>query len=665
MESHVESTSRNKERRYTRIQTRLAIAFAAMAAVITITIAVLIYIQARRNLYAQFETRVMSVLKQAEQRQHPEILADIDSATDEGTPIYNFLLQEQLIIMRTDPTIGSVYFLRQDQLGNIYYLVGALNNELAQLLPPIHFGTYFESPRESLMSAFASTAQAGMDQNTYVTDTGTWISAYAPIIGADGSKLGVVGIDFSADSLVDAERNMLVTSFILMALALPIFAGIGWFVGGRLAKPIVQLNEGVNKVTSGELQYIVTINSGDEVEMLANSFNIMTGKINDLVNGLEQRVEERTRNLTEKTAELEQASIKLESRASQLAAVSVVARAATTMHDARELLPSVAQTISRQFGFYHVGIFLNDPLNQYAVLSASNSEGGKKMLSQGHRLRIGQVGIVGNVASTGKPRIALDTGEDAVFFNNPNLPATKSEMALPLKVGDKIFGILDVQSTESAAFTSEDIDILSILADQVSIAIENARLFEEAQKSAAEAQGALRQYARSDWNRLQKFRKNQGYRYSYKGVESLETPVSLADNDLTNQEKSVVRIPLSIHNEQIGSLGLVLPAKRNLTDDEMDIARAIAERVALSVENARLFEETSSRAEREKTVASISNKIRSTNDPELMIQTALQELQQALGASKVQILPYSNAAVPPDENPAAKKSRSPRTKTSD
>ncbi len=603
----------------------------------------------------------MSVLKQAEQRQHPEILADIDSVNDEGTPIYNFLQQEQLIIMRTDPTIGSVYFLRQDQLGNIYYLVGALNNDLAQVLPPIHFGTYFESPRESLMSAFASDAQAAMDQITYVNETGTWISAYAPIIDAEGSKLGVVGIDFSADSLVDAERNMLVTSFILMAMALPLFAGIGWFVGSRLAKPIVQLNEGVNKVTSGDLQYIVKINSGDEVEMLSNSFNIMTGKINDLVNGLEQRVEERTRNLTEKTIELEQASKKLEGRASQLAAISVVARAATTMHDAQELLPSVAETISHQFGFYHVGIFLNDPMNQYAVLSASNSEGGKKMLSQGHRLRIGQVGIVGNVASTGKPRIALDTGEDAVFFNNPNLPSTKSEMALPLKVSENVFGVLDVQSTESAAFTPEDIDILSILADQVSIAIENARLFEEAQKSAAEAQSALRQYARSDWNRLQKVRKTRGYRYSYKGVETLEMPVSLAENDAENLDKSLIRIPLSIHDEQIGSLGLVLPAERKLSEDEMDIARAIAERVALSVENARLFEETSSRAEREKTVAAISNKIRSTNDPELMIQTALQELQQALGATKVQILPYSNAAIPPDANPAAKKGRSPRT----
>ena len=114
----------------------------------------------------------------------------------------------------------------------------------------------------------------------------------------------------------------------------------------------------------------------------------------------------------------------------------MVARSVATIREVNRLLPDIAEIISQQFGFYHVGIFLNDASNQYSILRASNSEGGKRMLKQGHRLRVGQVGIVGNVASTGKPRIALDTGEDAVFFNNPNLPDTKSEMALPLTVGE-------------------------------------------------------------------------------------------------------------------------------------------------------------------------------------------------------------------------------------
>ncbi len=660
----MDSSTTLEQRHYTRIQTRLAIAFAVMAAIITIAITVILFIQARRNLYTQFENRVTILLKQAEEREWPDLLANIHAATDEGTPNYDFLQQQQKIFMANDPTISSVYSLRQDQLGTIYYLVGVLSSDLAEKRPPIHFGVLLDSPRQALLDAFKSSSQFSIDKNTRSDDMGTWISAYAPIVNTDGKNVGVFGFDISAKSLVDAERNMLVTSIVLMALALPIFAGIGWVLGSRLARPIVELTNGVNRITSGDLAHRVEIKSGDEIEALADSFNTMTARLNDLVDGLEQRVEERTSNLTSKTNELEEASKRLANRASQLIAVSVVARSVTTMRDVNQLLPNITSIISQQFGYYHVGIFLNDAGNQYAVLRAANSEGGKRMLDQGHRLKIGQVGIVGYVANTGKPRIALDTGEDAVFFNNPNLPGTKSEMALPLKIGEKIIGVIDVQSTESAAFKQEDVEILSILADQVSIAIENARLFEEAQKSSAEAQSALRQYARTDWGRLQRARKTKGYRYTYKGIEPLTKTVKLPEKPSSEHEMSVVKIPLTIREEQIGSLGLFVPANRTISDDEMDIARAIAERVALSVENARLFEETSSRAEREKTVADISNKIRSTNNPEIMIQTALLELQNALGASKVQILPYS-ASIPQATPITPKKARKSRAKSQD
>lgn len=646
----MDSATNQVNRRYTSIQTRLAIAFAAMAAVITVTIALTLFIQARRNLYAQFEDRITILLKQAMEDQLPDVLADINAVTDENTTNYFFLQQQQKSLMAADPTIGSVYSLRQDQLGNIFYLVGIMSSEIAEKRPPIHFGVYYDSPSQALLDAFQLNSQFFIENDIHNDDFGAWLSAYAPIYDTEGKRIAVFGFDISAESLVDAERNMLITTLFLMAIALPVFAGIGWLLGRRFALPVVQLNEGVNRITSGELNYVVKVKSGDEVEALADSFNIMTGKVNELVNNLESIVEERTNNLLTKTHELEEASKKMQNRASQLAAVSVVARSVTTIRDVNQLLASVTEIISKQFGFYHVGIFLNDHASQYAVLRAANSIGGKNMLSQGHRLRIGQVGIVGNVANTGKPRIALDTGEDAVFFNNPNLPETKSEMALPLKVGEQIIGVLDVQSTESAAFKSEDVEILSILADQVSIAIDNARLFEDAQKSTADAQSALRQYTRSDWSTLQKSRINPGYRYTFKGVEPLERKARSEWQLSPEPEKSLVRIPITIHDEQIGSLGLALPANKVLTEDEMDIAKAIAERVALSVENARLFEETSIRAERDRTVALISNKIRSTNDPELMIQTALQELQQALGASKVQILPYSTSektAAPP------------------
>ena len=179
---------------------------------------------------------------------------------DEGTPNYDFLQQEQQVFMANDPTIGSVYSLRQDQLGTIYYLVGVLRSDLVEIRPPIHFGVFVDSPRQALLDAFKSSSAYSIDKTLRSDDMGTWISAYAPIINADGKNVGVFGFDISAKSLVDAERNMLVTSIGIMALALPIFAGIGWVLGSRFARPIVELTEGVGRIASGELNIAWRLN---------------------------------------------------------------------------------------------------------------------------------------------------------------------------------------------------------------------------------------------------------------------------------------------------------------------------------------------------------------------------------------------------------------------
>ena len=195
---------------------------------------------------------------------------------------------------------------------------------------------------------------------------------------------------------------------------------------------------------------------------------------------------ERTRQLEDRTVQLEGANEKVRVRASQFEALAQVTQAMTSIRDLNELLPRIATLISDEFGFYHVGVFLIDDAREYAVLSATNSEGGRQMLERNHRLRVGEQGIVGNVTSTGIPRVTMDVGEDAVFFDNPDLPETHSEMALPLRISDQVIGALDVQSKETEAFTDEDIQTLSLLANQVSLAIENARLFEDTRRALAE-----------------------------------------------------------------------------------------------------------------------------------------------------------------------------------
>ncbi len=166
----------------------------------------------------------------------------------------------------------------------------------------------------------------------------------------------------------------------------------------------------------------------------------------------------------------------------RLEAVATVGRDATVLIDPNDLLQRVAHLISAQFGFYHVGIFLIDDRREYAVLRASNSEGGQRLLELGHKLKVGAQGMVGYVAATGAPRIALDVGEDKVHFVNVFLPHTRSEISLPMRHRGEVLGVLDVQSTEAGAFSPDDFTALQIMADQLANALVNARLYETLQR---------------------------------------------------------------------------------------------------------------------------------------------------------------------------------------
>lgn len=379
-----------------------------------------------------------------------------------------------------------------------------------------------------------------------------------------------------------------------------------------------------------------------ELQAASQSLSTSNQKLLALQVELEDRVTQRTEELAGRSRELEVANVQIQRKSNQFEALAKVTQSITSIRDIHELLPNIATVISESFGFYHVGIFLIDEVNEYAVLSATNSEGGRKMLDRKHRLRVGEQGIVGNVTLIGKPRIAMDVGADAVFFNNPELPGTHSEMALPLKNGERIIGALDVQSMETAAFTEDDIQMLNLLASQVSLAIENARLFDETRSALTKAEAVSRQFTREAWGRLHTEQNLLGYRYNLTGASPLEELVEpMGTGNGKKMEAGQIVVPIELRGELIGKLVVQSPAEKVLSQDQIDIIKAVAERVALSAENARLFEETTRRAERERLVSDITGKIRSGTDPQLMIQTAMDELRKALGASRVEVIPQS------------------------
>ena len=351
---------------------------------------------------------------------------------------------------------------------------------------------------------------------------------------------------------------------------------------------------------------------------------------------LEERIQLRT-------ADLEQARYNSEHRARQFEAIAQVARVIASVQDMDLLLPRVTQVISQQFGFYHIGIFFLDDIREYAVFKAANTEGGQRMLARGHRLKIGQTGIVGYVAGTGSPRIALNAGEDAVFFNNPDLPRTRSEMALPLRVGRELIGVLDVQSEEVNAFKPEDVEALSTLADQVAIAIQNARSFREAQNLLAEAQKGTSAYITQAWKVLRSETAIPGYHTSGSLVKKLEIPLegehiqlALQSNDTVLQSRNLT-VPILLRGEAIGVINLLAPPSRSWNADEVDIAKAVAERLSLAIETSTLLSATQHRADVERLTAEISTKLSASNRMEAIIQATAEELSRALGGSDVTV----------------------------
>ena len=360
-------------------------------------------------------------------------------------------------------------------------------------------------------------------------------------------------------------------------------------------------------------------------------------ELEEMTISLEQRIGARS-------IELEKATQQVQVRAARLQIISEISQEITSNVDQqpKELLNRIVRSVSEKLGFYHVGIFLLDENREFAVLRAANSDGGQRMLARRHQLKVGGIGIVGYVSQSGRPRIALDTGSDAVFFNNPDLPRTHSEIALPLKYGSTIIGVLDVQSTLPSAFNDEDTNLLSTLTNQIAIVISTILTSERAEFGSS-SQKIIRRGEALKSRQLQ-----SGYSYLPDGTISSATPASnsAVDQVVASGEALVLAqparnipatliIPVKFRDQVIGVIHIEsAEANRKWTEDEVEMVQAVSERAAFALENARLFEETSRRAEQEETIARVTTQIGASTDFNRILQTTIQELGQALGASR-------------------------------
>ncbi len=507
-------------------------------------------------------------------------------------------------------------------------------------------------------------ADIGFDgvSNTYLLNTdaaylagslppGAQIDGMSESLGFQQAVSGVEGIafytDYNGEEIVGAYRwvsslrvallievpRLVVTQSVILVLAASMgvalligsgSAGLALVLTQRIVNPIEQLTDAVTGIASGNLDRRVSLERSDEIGMLAQGFNAMGDRLRRLVDTLEQRVASRTRDA--------------ERRARQIQTASELSATIAAIRDLDTLLAEVTDRISERFGFYHVGVFLLDEAGEYAVLRAANSPGGRRMLRREHRLRVGEEGIVGYVTGIKRPRIALDVGEDAVFFDNPDLPETRSEMALPLMAGDTLVGVLDVQSKEGAAFTDEDVTVLQGLAGQLAVSIENARLFAESEEAIAAMRRAYGEASRESWMRVVQSMQALRYVSTSRGVYAVSGEVQTTLPEGMRVEGNALTVPLTVRDQVLGGFQVSKPdGEGGWTSEEIALVEALAEELGQALESARLYQDTQRRAAQERLTADIAARMRESLDMETVIQTALAEIGQKLDVAEVKL----------------------------
>lgn len=593
--------------RYPRLRNRFAFVLILLSALFAAGISAALYANFRAELENALRHRLENITTLASLQQNGDLFQSVQAENDEA---FQQIQSQNLKIRRSDPELRFVYTMRKDANGIYFVVDGGLPSE--EGYSP--YGMRYEEPGPALAQNFDTMTGATLESDYYKDEYGEFLSGYAPIFNSQGQRVGVIGVDITANTIRAQERAYLVQIITIDFIALLFIVIAGYFAAGYLAKPIVQLTEAANRIRNGELSHRITeIPATRELADLALDFNAMTVNLGELITDLERRVAERTEDLTRKTE--------------QLRAASYVARQTAETLDLRVLLELVVNLVTDQFGYYHAGIFLPNEAGDLVTLMAASSTGGKQMIQRGHSLKVGTQGVVGYAAAQKQSRIALDVGTDAVFFNNPDLPLTRSEIALPLIVRDTLLGVLDIQSDKPGVFAVQDIDVLETLADQVSVAIEKAQLLESSQEAFSQLEALAATRTREAWSQKLKER----------DMVVTYTPLGLRAEKPSASEPNLLTIPIALRGQTLGEISIARKGNAAWSKQDEEVIRDVATQMGLAIDNIRLLEEATQRAKQEQTVGELAFRFSQALDMDSLLQTAARELGQLPGVEETSV----------------------------
>jgi GAF domain-containing protein len=302
-----------------------------------------------------------------------------------------------------------------------------------------------------------------------------------------------------------------------------------------------------------------------------------------------------------------------------------VGQQAAAIKNLDELLPTITEFIRQRLNLYHTQVYFVDDVGENLVIRAGTGDVGQQLLARRHSLPIGPGSVVGQVAAEARTMVVADTAHSQIHRPSPLLPNTRSELAVPLQIENRVIGVLDMQADRENTFTERNQTVFEALATQLAIAVDSAQQWTQAQAAQQKAQEALRQLTRESWTQTLASRRGAlGFAYNLSTVIPLTVEV----------DNKGVTVPVEVQNEPIGQLMVDIPPDRGLTADEYALMSAVAQQLGQKAENLRLFEQTQQRAAREQMARQIADKIRASRNNEAALKTAAAELSQALGASR-------------------------------
>jgi len=427
---------------------------------------------------------------------------------------------------------------------------------------------------------------------------------------------------------------------VMALLSMGFAAGASLVVTRSIATPLAGLAETATQIAAGDLERTARVERRDEIGVLAQAFNRMTTQLRDLIAGLERRVADRTRDLEQRSAYLE--------------AAAEVGHAATSILETDRLINQVVELIRERFGLYYVGLFLLDETDEWAVLRAGTGEAGQAMLARGHRIRVGE-GMIGWSIAHEQARVALYAEEDAVRLAMTELPDTRSEAALPLRSRGQVLGALTVQSDQPEAFDQDTVVVLQTMADQVAVALDNARLFTASQEALETTRRAYGELSRELWSELLHARPDLGYRSDARSVTAAEhiwrpemeqalrkgqtvQGSSLSAAGSEPGERQPLAVPIKVRGEVIGVLDTYKPGEAGAwTREEIALLEAMVDQLGVALDSARLYQDSQRRAARERIVGEVTQRMRGTLDVDTVLRTAADEMYQALELDEIVI----------------------------